>query len=406
MAHVLMLTPQLPYPPHQGTSLRNFHMLKALAERHQVTLLSLAEGDRPQEIEPLRPYCRVLMPITVPLRSGRDRLVQLITSGLPDVALRLRSDTFSAALVSALTSDTFDAVQIEGIELAAYIQDVRMASPSSKVVLDCHNAETELQRRALRADLPNPSRWLAAAYSVIQVGRLAQFEKWALRQADSVIGVSDPDRIRLKELAGNLSAEIHVVPNTIAVAEYESPESLNSDLSYDLVFTGKMDYRPNVDGVLWFAESVWPEIRRRRPHTTWAIVGQRPHKRLEVLREMSGVTLTGRVEIIQPYIAGGLVYIMPLRIGSGTRLKLIEAMAAGKPVVSTRIGAEGFNLTDGEQIALAETIEEWVEAILRLLDDPRLREEMGAAARQYAARYDWRQIIPTVNKIYDDLTTE
>lgn len=401
--HILLLTPQLPYPPHQGTSLRNFHMLKALAQQHEVSLLSFAEGDQPQESEPLQTLCRVLPPVVVPTRNTTNRLKSLVTTWSPDMAMRLESTTFSDALARALQEKVYQAVQIEGIELAAYIPIVRQYAPDSRIVLDCHNAETELQRRALAIDRSTPSRWPAALYSRIQIGRLARFEAWAMHQSDAVFAVSQTDRSHLLELLPGSVKEITVIPNTIDTAEYAKPEKSGPEFSYDLVFTGKMDYRPNVDAVLWFAENVWPSVRRARPHTTWAIVGQRPHARLEPLRHVDGITLTGRVAAVHPYLHGSSVYIVPLRVGSGTRLKLIEAMAAGRPIISTAIGAEGFEVKDKDEIILAESADEWVESIISLLANEALRKKMSAAARKFAAQYDWRQIIPLIHDVYLNL---
>ncbi|WP_374687523.1 glycosyltransferase [Promineifilum sp.] len=404
MARILLLTPQLPYPPHQGTSLRNFHILRALAERHQVTLLSFAEGDGPPDLAVLRSLARVLPPVAVPPpRSAGRRLRQLATTREPDVALRLRDPAFPAALAAALRADAYDAVQVEGIELAHTIPTIRAAR--ARIVLDCHNAETELQRRAFRADLGRPGRWPAAAYSRLQTGRLARFERWALGAADAVIAVSEADRDHLRRLWGAGAGDITVIPNTIDVGEYEWAGPVPDAARFDLVFTGKMDYRPNVDGMLWFAEAVWPLIAARRPGTTWGIVGQRPHPRLEALRALPGVTVTGRVERVQPYLAGGAVYILPLRVGSGTRLKLIESMAASKAIVSTTVGAEGFPVADGRELLLADAPAAFAEAVVGLLGDPGRRRELGAAARVFAARYDWRETVVPLAGLYERLLT-
>lgn len=403
MTRVLLLTPQLPYPPHQGTSLRNFHMLKALTQVADITLLSMIESENTADLAPLEPYCRVLPPVPVPERSQGTRIRQLISSPLPDMGLRLRSEAFASALDEALRSGDYAAVQIEGIELASYIPQIRSASPSARIVLDCHNAETELQRRARTVDRHNPSRWLAAIYSTIQTGRLARFESWTLGASDAILAVSEIDRAQLLKLLPAGAADITVVPNTIDVVEYGQGKVSSEGISYDLVFTGKMDYRPNVDGVLWFAEKVWPALQDARPDITWAIVGQKPHARLDILRGKEGITITGLVPHIQPYLAEALIYIVPLRIGSGTRLKILEAMATGLPIISTRIGAEGFDVRDQQEMVLADSPEAWVESVLRLLDDQKRRAEMGAAAHEFALRYDWRTIIPLMKEVYSNL---
>lgn len=397
-----MLTPQLPYPPHQGTSLRNYHLLRALAHHHDVSLLSFDEPGGEQTPGPLTALCHVLTPVPAPARTREERLRRLLTDRAPDVAIRLRSDAFAGALEAALRYDYYHAIQIEGIELAGYIPLIREYAPQSRIVLDCHNAETELQRRAFAADFRRPSRWPAAVYSGIQARRLARFERRALESADKIIAVSDIDRARLLDLNPSLNGEVAVLPNTIDVEQYRRADHVAPEYRYDLVFTGKMDYRPNVDGVLWFAEIVWPLILRERPQTRWAIVGQKPHPRLDALRRLSGVTVTGRVPDVSPYLAGASVYIIPLRIGSGTRLKLIEAMAAGLAVVSTPVGAEGFPVKSGENIILAEQADEWGKAILTLLDAPDGRARLGSAALEFAAQYDWRRLIPLLGEIYPD----
>ena len=164
-----------------------------------------------------------------------------------------------------------------------------------------------------------------------------------------------------------------------------------------------MDYRPNVDAVLWFADAVWPGIRAQKPEATFAIVGQKPHARLERLRDVPGITLTGWVDSVRPYLLGAGVFIMPFRIGSGTRLKLIEAMAVGKAIVSTSIGAEGFAVRDGHALLLADTAAEMGTAVLHLLAHPAERERLGQNARQFAQQYDWRQVIPRFDELYRQL---
>jgi glycosyltransferase involved in cell wall biosynthesis len=407
---ILILTPQLPYPPHQGTSLRNYHIIRGLARRHQITLLSLLEAGQTADAEtiaPLLDLCVAVETVPAPARSRGRRLWQLAATRRPDMDQRLHSPLFNVALRDLLSRNRFDVVQVEGIELARAMAIIRIVTPRSKILFDDHNAETALQRRALLADLTNPGRWPAAAYSWLQIGRLRRFERWACRQADWVTAVSEADRRHLLALLPSLRTKITVVPNCIDVQQFQSgpavAEERDGAFAYDLLFTGKMDYRPNVDAVLWFADEVWPRIRQQRPQTTWAIVGQKPHSRLQRVRELADVTVTGWVESVQPYLAGAAVYVMPLRVGSGTRLKLIEAMAAGKAVVSTPIGAEGFPVQHERQVLLAATPAETATAVLRLLDQPEERQRLGEAAQQLAQQYDWRRVIPLFDEVYKQM---
>ena len=400
---ILLLTPQLPYPPHQGTSLRNFHIIRGLAQACEVSLLSFLEPGQSvaaDQIAPLAALCQRIETVPVPQRTTGKRLQQLLTTRRPDMAHRLFSQAFNVRLLQLLQADSFDIVQIEGIELARYLPLIRHGSPRSKIVFDDHNAETELQRRNFLTDLRQPRRWVAAAYSAEQVRRLRRFERWTCQQADWVTAVSHPDKVHLEQLT-NGRTPITVIPNSLDVAQFQLEEA--EAIASDIVFSGKMDYRPNVDAVLWFVAEVWPIVRRERPSTTFTIVGQKPHARLDWLKNEPGITLTGWVERVEPYLAGAKLFVLPFRVGSGTRLKLIEAMAAGKALVSTAVGAEGFPVADNRELLLVEDGVGFGTAVLHLLNHPEERQRLGQAAQQFAQQYDWRVVVPRFLEIYGEL---
>jgi glycosyltransferase involved in cell wall biosynthesis len=406
MAKILMLTPQLPYPPQQGTSLRNYNILRGLLINHEVDLLTFGPSDSTTLAHSNLAGCNELSVVPYPERTLRYRLVRLVTDRRPDIAHRLHSSAFDLELVRMLRNsslnnrDPYDIVQVEGLELANAIPLIRKLSPTSRLVFDSHNAESELQRRSFQTDLSSPRRWPAAGYSFVQKGRLRKYEAWACATADWVTAVSEQDRAQLLEIAP--TSTITVVPNCIDVADYaKKPEAIMIDIS--LVFTGKMDYRPNVDAVLWFADEIWPLINHQVPGVTWAIVGQQPHPRLRSLNSQSGITITGWVEEVLPYISAASVFIMPFRVGSGTRLKLIEAMAAGKAIVSTQVGVEGFVVQNKKQLLIADEPAAFARAVLSLLSSDTERERLGKAAQQHAQQYDWRQIVPKFDTIYRDL---
>lgn len=402
---VLLLTPQLPYPPHQGTSLRNFHIIRGLAQACEVSLLSFLEPGQSvaaEQIGPLAELCRTIETVPVPPRTTGRRLQQLLATRRPDMAHRLFSPAFNVRLLQLLQAENYDIVQIEGIELARYLPVIRHGSPRSKIVFDDHNAETELQRRNFLTDLRQPRRWVAAAYSAEQVRRLRRFERWVCQQADWVTAVSHPDKVHLEQLV-NGRTHITVIPNSLDVSRFQLHEA--EIYPGDIVFSGKMDYRPNVDAVLWFVDEVWPQIRQERPSTTFTIVGQKPHPRLERLKNEPGITLTGWVERVEPYLAGAKVFVLPFRVGSGTRLKLIEAMAAGKALVSTAVGAEGFPVEHNRELLLVEDEVGFGTAVLHLLNHPEERQRLGQAAQQFARQYDWRVVVPQFLEIYEALGT-
>ncbi len=415
---LLFLTPQRPYPPHQGTSIRNFHIIEQLASRHQIFLLSFLEPDQPSDVGPLTALCEQLETIPTPQRSLRTRLWQLLTTLRPDMAWRLWSLDFDTRLREWLQAYAFDVVQIEGIEMAPYLPTIQTYAPQAKIVYDDHNAEWLLQYRNYLADRRNPRRWVAAAYSLVQTQRLKQYERWVCQQSQVVIAVSQADRVAIQQLDPTLT--ISVIPNGVDVAVYHpdlssiqadfhaaacktEAESVAVGQNFDLVFTGKMDYRPNIDAMLWFCDNVLPEILGQRPETRLAIVGQKPHPRLDCLRQQAAITITGFVDSVSPYIAEAKVYIAPFRIGGGTRLKLLQALAMGKAIVSTQVGAEGFDLISGQNIILVDDPQQMAQEILLLLYDPARRLALGHQAQQIVAKYyDWQTLIPQMEALYDE----
>jgi glycosyltransferase involved in cell wall biosynthesis len=223
--------------------------------------------------------------------------------------------------------------------------------------------------------------------------------------------VSDADAVALQRLVPGL--DVTVVPNGIDIESYATAERITlvvaqpkassrpaSGNNADLVFTGTMDFRPNVDAALWFAQKVLPLVRQEEPGARFVIVGQKPHRRLDVLRERNDVTLTGAVDDTRPYIAQAAIYVVPLRMGGGTRFKILEAAAMGKATVSTALGCEGFPVKNGQELLIADSPREFADAVITLLRDPARRVGLGANSRALANAYDWKNIIPRMEAVY------
>ena len=396
---ILLLTPQRPYPPHQGTTLRNYNLIKELSKRHNVCVLTFLEPDQdPQEPGPLVDLCEWIEAVPAPQRSNRQRLRQLITTRRPDMSWRLWSPELNERLVARLQDEPFDIVEIEGIEMAPYLPTIEAIRPKLFVIYDAHNAEWILQKRACLTDLKNPARWPAAIYSWIQWHRLRRYEGTLMSRVDHTIAMSAQDKVALRDLM--FDAPISVIPNGVDLKAYHHFSGL--PIYHDLLFTGKMDFRPNVDAVLWFGLEVLPLIQAQRPGTTFAVVGQRPHPRLDVLRDKPGITITGYVNDVRPYIAGTTVYVAPLRVGGGTRLKLLEAMTMGKAIISTALGAEGFPVGDGQELMLANEPDIFAEKVIELLSNPGRRRELGDKGQAFAyANYGWDKLVPQLEKVYE-----
>jgi sugar transferase (PEP-CTERM/EpsH1 system associated) len=411
---ILFLTPQLPYPPHQGTTIRNYNIIANLARRHEIHLLSFVRSqDEIVRATPLHQHCCSIEGILAPRHSPLKRSLSMFLSPLPDMALRLLSVEFQAKLAAVLRRVPFDVVQIEGIEMARPWMDWRISNIQYPIsIFDDHNAEYVLQQRAFETDVRQPRRWVAALYSLIQWKKLSRYEATICRLADGVVAVSEADRAALQRLVPGL--EVTVIPNGVDTEFYNDQFPMTNDQSKpghwdldighcSLVFTGKMDFRPNVDAVLWFYREVLPQIRRKVPDTHFYIVGQSPHRRVLRLADHPAVTVTGYVDDVRSYIAGACVYVVPLRIGGGTRLKVLEAMAMGKPIVSTSLGCEGFQgLIPGRELSIADSPEDFAQRVIELLEDASRRERLGQAARRFVEeRYDWRLIVPKLEQVYE-----
>ena len=402
---ILFLTPQMPYPPQQGTALRNYNLIAQIARRHDVALLTFGKAGGLGDGGPLREICHPLMVVPIPDRTMLGRLRTLGTTRLPDMAHRLYSPAFLSALQTLTKEQCFDIIQVEGIELALYalILAPRLKACGTAIVFDDHNAEYALQQRACLTDWKTPRRWPAALYSLIQWHRLVRFERQICSAADAVIAVSPDDSAALERIAPGV--EPLTVPNGVDIERYHPhlPDSL--PLRHPaLVYTGKMDYRPNVDAVTWFHRSIWPRIKRNCPRVHLYVVGKGTHKALTPLINDKSVTVTGFVPEILPYFGGADVYVAPLRMGSGTRLKILEAMAAGLPIVSTTVGVEGIPLTSGEHAILADAPEEFATTCCALLQDPEHRRALGSAARRFVVqRFDWQRVAPLLEPLYASL---
>ncbi len=393
---VLFLTPQLPYPPEQGTAIRNYNLIAQVARTHRVALLSLVQ--RPPsctELACLAALCERVHTVPAPVRSLPDRLRTLLLSREPDMARRLWCAAFWQALQELVASWQPDVVEVEGIELGRYARLLRRrygARPA--IVFDDHNAEYVLQARAASTDWRLPRRWPRALYSTVQARRLRRFEAQLCREADATVAVSPEDAHAIGAIARGV--RVLTVPNGVDTTRYRPglPDSL--PLKHPaVVFTGKMDYRPNVDAVLWFANTAWPLVQALHPDATLYVVGQAPTRTVTALRARIGIEVTGYVEDILPYFGGADVYIVPLRVGGGTRLKVLEAMAAGLPLVSTTLGAEGIALTPGQDAVLADSPSELAAQVSALLSDRARAAALGAAARAFVEQhYDWAKVVP------------
>jgi polysaccharide biosynthesis protein PslH len=399
---ILLLTAQLPYPPQAGGALRMFGLIEGL-HRAGHTLDLLAFTDQPSDqpdaaATPLAALCNRIVTVPAPHRTMTARLRDLLFSGKADMSQRYYSARYTETLTELLRGTSYDVVQFESLEMATYLPTVQQWCPSATLIYDSFNAEYDLQRRIATIDGRSPSRLPGAIYSLIQWRRLVYFERSVCQAVHHVIAVSDADADAFRRLSPGVP--VSVIPNGIYVAEYEkTAQRLELGTESSLLFTGTMNYRPNVDAILWFTGDVFDTIRQAVSNVRLFIVGNKPAARLDALRGRPDIEITGYVQDVVPFLHSATVYIAPLRMGSGTRLKLLQAMAAGCAIVSTSIGAQGLNVKD--EILIADDADSFARAVTLLLKDPARRAELGKAAkRSVCDHYDWSVIIPRLLELY------
>ena len=369
-----------------GGKIRSYHILRELSHRHDVTFLTYYAAhpnDRHGELN--RVITRVILhPCLSPRRSFGDlaHFASCIFTRQPYQLIRYSPRSVAVVLRHLLTKEKFDVIVCDFLAAAGIIP---WNHPCPKVLF-AHNVEALIWKRHFEV-ASNPL-WKAICWREYRT--TARAERCYLSLSDHVLAVSDADRNSFAQLVEE--TKISVIPTGVDL-EFFRPAAVKEEPN-TLVFTGAMDWMPNEDGIFYFVEKILPQIRTRVPKTSLVVVGRNPSARLLRLASTNeGVHVTGRVEDVRPHVQRGSVYIVPLRIGSGTRLKIFEALAMRKAVVSTQVGAEGLPVRSGKNILLADDPEGFANAVVGLLKDDAKRKELGRAARELVvAEYGWGSV--------------
>jgi len=388
---ILWLNANLLLPLDKGGKLRTWHVMRHLAARHEITYLSFADpSERQSDRDGMREVCSRLetVPRTDPakgtLRFYADAARYLLDP-VPYGVAKYRSAAYRDRLMSLLSSTAFDVVVCDFLVPLVNMPE-RLPCPG---ILFTHNVEAEIWRRHAETAANPVARHLLGQ----QWRRMLRFEGDALRRFDRVLAVSDADRDTFARLyPGAVREPVHVVQTGVDTT-YFAPAGAARTPAPHLVFTGSMDWLPNEDGMHYFVNDILPHIRASVPGATLSIIGRAPTPAVQKLAERAGIEVTGRVDDVRPHVAAGTVYVVPLRIGGGTRLKIFEAMSMSKAVVSTTIGAEGLPVTHGRDIVIADDPRMFAQAVVDLIRDEPARRRLETAARQLVVeRYDWSAV--------------
>jgi len=373
-------------PVDTGGKIRSYNILRHLARQHAVKFLSYYGGPRDSEYEaqierqlPGSETIHTAVPDSSDLERGFAYAKKLFHAA-PFAVSKFTDARVCQAVEGASNSRQFDVAVCDFLSASLNFPD-RLALPS---VLFQHNVESSLWQRMAHTE----SHWVRRAVYKIEAGKMKRYETATLARFHSVIAVSDTDRQQMLEM--DSTCQITVVPTGVDTEKYQ-PAPPSTAVPPTIVFTGSMDWEPNVDAMEYFCAEIWPRVLAAAPTARFQIVGRDPHPRVKKLASES-VEVTGTVPSVEEYLRQATVVVVPLRIGGGTRLKIFEAMAMSKAMVSTTIGAEGLDVHPGRDIFFADDAENFANSIVRLIRDNTLRHQSERAAAEQARRYDWSRI--------------
>lgn len=397
---ILVLALGVPFPPIGGGLTRTFHLLRSLASHHEVVLAAFTYGEShdsppfPLQLETVpwewsKAYRDMTGADPVAVRRAFDRLT--FEDDDPWFASVLDPTAMKETL-ARIARTTIAVVLIEGTPLARFLPDLPRHVPR---VLDLFDVHSVMARRALEQSSAEdrPARAREAA-------RTLDFERRAVRGCHMCLAVSEEDAASARTLLG--ATRVQVVPNGVDTVFFRASSAPPEPGA--LLFTGRMNYEPNADAACFFAEEVLPLVRRECPQARFHVVGANPPARVFALAS-EAVIVHGRVDDVRPYQWNSEVVVVPVRAGGGTRLKVLEAAASGKGIVSTQLGVEGLPFRHGYDLLVADSPDEFAAAVVGLLQDADRRALLGARARVTASRFEWTTIGESFRRILENIAT-
>lgn len=400
---VLFAVARPPYPCDTGARIRSWNTLAGFAKRYDVDVISYC--DPSMDLSETQAWVDGALELGVsrveqipnPALGHGTTVPQLISAavrGLPVSTMKYRNDDFSRRFRDRL-GQGYDLVHIETVHLAGEAASI-VGESRPFVTLNAHNVECQIADRMRDLERFGP-RWAALS---LHARNMRRFECDAFRACDAVLAVSREDCDQIDRMCG-VSGRAVLVENGVD-DRYFTPGGADRECADELVFVGSMDWLPNVDGVIGFVRDVLPRIRQRRPAAHLSVVGRKPHPDVLALHDpANGVTVTGTVDDVRPYVHGAAVAVVPLRYGGGTRLKILEAFSMSTAVVSTSLGCEGILCKDEEHLMIRDDAESFASACLDLMDDGPKRQKVGEKGRKLAlSEYVWPSVI---GRMHDEI---
>ncbi|MDA3797744.1 MAG: TIGR03087 family PEP-CTERM/XrtA system glycosyltransferase [Kiritimatiellae bacterium] len=390
--NILYLAHRIPYPPNKGDKIRSFNEVKYLSQQHNIDLVCLA--DDPADLQykvNLEEYCQHVDVIPLNKTIAKIKgLLSLAGGGSISVGYFYQKK-MQQAIDQHLKKTSYDAILCFSSTMAEYVFKSSVKDISARLIMDfCDVDSDKWLQYAAEARFP-----MTQLYRLEQ-RRLAAYECKIQREFDRTILISAAEAHLFRQFSPDHLDKLSIIPNGVDheffTPNYAPPASSLQPTALSLVFTGAMDYHANIDGVIWFCEYIWPELKLRFPDLTFYIVGSHPDPAVRDLAKNDGVIVTGFVEDIREYYALADICVVPLRMARGVQNKVLEAMSMGKAVVATAKANAGIQAEDGKQLLIADDVDIFIDKITALLNDQNKRVALSSAAREFVIeKYDWNR---------------
>lgn len=403
--NILFVSPTLPYPAIDGGRIRVLNLVSRLCRIHKVTFLTfVATSVDEQNIAYLREMGMKVIGVKTPNFGGQKQvsgilrsLLQTLFYGKPLTVAKYSSSDMIKALRDLLREHQFNIAHFEMLHTGQFLSDAKLKDEDiCLTVLGEQNIDSNVWYRLAKAE-SNP---LKKFIFYLQYRKFAGYESRICPEFDMCICVSEQDQDKLMSICPGITSG--VVSNGVDLNYFRAGQTRQDIVS--LVFTGSMDWQPNEDAVLYFCNHIFPIIKAELPVAIFYIVGSKPSEKVLKLGNLEGVVVTGLVEDVRPYISDASVYVVPLRIGGGTRLKILQALAMKKAVVSTSIGCEGLNIQSGKHLFVADEPEQFAADVIRLAKDSEFSNKLGNNGNALVQeQYSWDAIVKRLDTIYRNL---
>jgi len=398
---LLFVAARLPWPLDTGAKIRAWYILSGLAVRFSIDMLVYGDGfDDEEGVGEIKKIgVRSVIVVQNPALNQPYTPVKVVLSllrGVPVSIPKYQSVAFTGEFVKMLANE-YDVIHFEHIHVAAVLKSiVQVGCKKTFISLDAHNVEWQIAKRMGE----NEASLLRKLVLKWQMRNMYRFEKQLFRAADAVMAVSREDADSI-DVMTNQRTSVVLVENGVDVTYFTSGMT-SETIPGRMAFVGSMDWHPNVDGMIWFVHDIFPRIKKMQPGCSLDIDGRNPHRNILGLHNREqGINVTGNVDDVRPYVHSAEVVVVPLRYGGGTRLKILEAFAMSKAVVSTSLGCEGINCKDEDHLLIRDDSDEFATAVVRLMDSTQLRESIGVSCLNLVENfYSWPIIQKKLISIY------